>query len=76
MPLASVGGLPRSASLVSAIVNMAHTLSFDVVAEGIEEAEQGTALSKMGCEYAQGYHYARPLPSADAIDFLRSSCSS
>lgn len=65
----------RSSSLVAAIVNMAHTLSFDVVAEGIEEAEQSAALADMGCEFAQGYRYARPLPSSEALDFLRSSCA-
>lgn len=63
----------RSASLVAAIVNMAHTLSFDVVAEGIEEAEQSVALAGMGCEYAQGYRYARPLPVLDAREFLRNA---
>jgi EAL domain-containing protein (putative c-di-GMP-specific phosphodiesterase class I) len=66
----------RSASLVAAIVNMAHTLSFDVVAEGIEEAEQSVALADMGCEYAQGYRYARPLPIADAREFLRNAGAS
>jgi EAL domain-containing protein (putative c-di-GMP-specific phosphodiesterase class I)/CRP-like cAMP-binding protein len=61
----------RSANLVRAIVSMAHTLGFDVVAEGIEEAEQGAALAEMGCEYAQGYRYARPMPFDDALDHLR-----
>jgi EAL domain-containing protein (putative c-di-GMP-specific phosphodiesterase class I)/CRP-like cAMP-binding protein len=63
----------RSASLVTAIVSMAHTLGFDVVAEGIEEAEQGAALASMGCEYAQGYLYARPMPFDQALDHLRES---
>lgn len=66
----------RSSSLVAAIVNMAHTLSFDVVAEGIEEEEQSTALAAMGCEYAQGYRYARPMPVEDAINFLESRSAS
>jgi EAL domain-containing protein (putative c-di-GMP-specific phosphodiesterase class I) len=48
-------------ALVDAIVTLSHNLDLAVVAEGIEEAGQRAALDAMGCQYGQGYHFARPL---------------
>jgi diguanylate cyclase (GGDEF)-like protein/PAS domain S-box-containing protein len=58
---------PRQQELVSAVVQLGHTLGLKVVAEGIEEEEQLTALEAMGCRYAQGYHLGRPVPAAALI---------
>ncbi|GIF16069.1 putative bifunctional diguanylate cyclase/phosphodiesterase [Actinoplanes teichomyceticus] len=52
-------------ALVDAIVTLAGNLDLAVVAEGIEEAGQRIALDTMGCDYGQGYHFARPLWPAD-----------
>ncbi|WED22825.1 EAL domain-containing protein [Vibrio sp. JC009] len=52
---------PKSKRLVEATLAMASSLDIDVVAEGIEEAEQAELLKQRGCKYAQGYFYARPL---------------
>lgn len=49
-------------SMVSAMVNMAHCLKMTVVAEGIETPEQRDLLTKMGCDFGQGYLFARPQP--------------
>jgi diguanylate cyclase (GGDEF)-like protein/PAS domain S-box-containing protein len=49
-------------TLVQAIVAMAHSLSMNVVAEGVENPEQLDMLRQMGCRYAQGYYFAKPLP--------------
>ncbi|MGB7444487.1 MAG: EAL domain-containing protein [Coleofasciculaceae cyanobacterium] len=47
--------------IVRAIVTLAHTLKMDVIAEGVETAEQFTLLKLLGCEQGQGYFYSRPL---------------
>ena len=52
---------PKSMRLVEATLAMAKSLDIDVVAEGIETAEQAELLTQKGCKYAQGYFYARPL---------------
>jgi EAL domain-containing protein (putative c-di-GMP-specific phosphodiesterase class I) len=53
-------------SLVTAIVAMAKALNLQIVAEGIEDAEQLHFLSQLGCEYGQGYLFSKPVP---AIEF-------
>ena len=56
---------PTSAAIVRSLVELAHNLGFVVVAEGVEEAATLTALQKMGCDLAQGYLMARPMPARD-----------
>lgn len=48
--------------IVGAIVALAHTLGLDLVAEGIEESNQGHYLRQLGCQFGQGYFYGRPMP--------------
>lgn len=50
--------------LAHTITQLAHSVGCDVVAEGIETSAQAAYLSSIGCEAAQGYFYARPLPAA------------
>ncbi len=63
-----VADLDRAAgsALVRGIVELGHSLGLEIVAEGIENAEQAETLERFGCELAQGFHFARPLP-IDAI---------
>jgi len=56
--------------LSEAIIVMAHKLGIKVVAEGVETAEQRDLLAAAGCDYAQGYLYARPLPAEEFEAFL------
>jgi diguanylate cyclase (GGDEF)-like protein/PAS domain S-box-containing protein len=58
--------------MVRAIVALAHNLGMDVVAEGVETAEQFAELQDLGCEYAQGYYFSKPVDSAAADRLIAS----
>jgi len=59
-----------SAKLVEKIVELAHVLGIEVVAEGVETKEQLTYLRALSCEYFQGYYASKPLDAAAAERFL------
>lgn len=59
---------PAGGMLVRAIIDMATGLQLKVVAEGIEEIDQATELQRFGCDYAQGYHFSRPVSVADVVN--------
>jgi diguanylate cyclase (GGDEF)-like protein len=61
--VANLGEDSPGAAIVSAVVNMAHGLRVEVVAEGVETETQAAALQALGCQYAQGYLYGRPMPA-------------
>jgi diguanylate cyclase (GGDEF)-like protein/PAS domain S-box-containing protein len=58
------------AAIAHAIVAMATTVGLRTVAEGVETAEQLEELRKLGCDYAQGYLFARPMPAAQLTEML------
>ncbi|MGO9330051.1 MAG: putative bifunctional diguanylate cyclase/phosphodiesterase, partial [Steroidobacteraceae bacterium] len=64
---------PEDASIVRAIVSLAHSLSLKVVAEGVETSGQLEFLNAAGCDEYQGYHFSRPLPAADFERLIRES---
>jgi diguanylate cyclase (GGDEF)-like protein/PAS domain S-box-containing protein len=49
-------------AVVRMIIELAHTLSMEVIAEGVETEVQAALLKEMGCDLAQGYHFSKPLP--------------
>jgi EAL domain-containing protein (putative c-di-GMP-specific phosphodiesterase class I) len=53
----------EQASLVAAIMSLSRSLRLHAVAEGVETPTQVEALIALGCRYAQGYHFARPMPA-------------
>jgi diguanylate cyclase (GGDEF)-like protein len=53
----------RSAAIVRSTIELAHALGLKIVAEGIEHQQALDALAAFGCDYAQGYHFSRPLPA-------------
>ena len=59
-------------ALVEAIIVMAHKLGIRTIAEGVETEVQRDMLRQIGCDYAQGYWYARPLPEDTFIEYLTS----
>jgi len=58
-------------TIVAAMINMAHTLKKEVVAEGVENRAQLDFLVKLGCEKVQGYLFSRPLPADEFVRFAR-----
>jgi diguanylate cyclase (GGDEF)-like protein len=56
---------PDDAAIVTAIIALAHTLKLEVVAEGVETAEQLEFLRARGCDRAQGFHLAEPRPAEE-----------
>ncbi len=58
--------------IVRTIIALGHNLELDIVAEGVESREQQELLFQLGCTHAQGYLYARPMPSDSVVGFLRS----
>ncbi len=68
-----VDGLGRSAddmAIVAAIISLANTLGLTVTAEGIEDPAQLDALTELGCEYGQGWLFARAMPANQVTDLL------
>ncbi|WP_417607380.1 putative bifunctional diguanylate cyclase/phosphodiesterase [Oceanimonas baumannii] len=55
--------------MVEAITAMVHKLNLKVVAEGIETKQQMLFLKKTGCDYGQGFLFARPLPASEALQY-------
>jgi diguanylate cyclase (GGDEF)-like protein/PAS domain S-box-containing protein len=60
-----------AAAIVSYVINLAHTLQLNVVAEGVETEEQYTFLRHYGCDQMQGYLFSKPIPAAEILPFLR-----
>ena len=58
--VSSLGVETSEVSLAPAIVSLARTLHLEAVAEGVETELQGEILAALGCEFAQGYYFARP----------------
>jgi diguanylate cyclase (GGDEF)-like protein/PAS domain S-box-containing protein len=52
-------------ALCKAIIVMAHELNIKVIAEGVETEEQRALLANVGCDFAQGYLFSRPVPAGD-----------
>ena len=65
--LDEVPGNLQDEALVRGIVDLGSTLDLQLIAEGVETAEQATALAFLGCPFGQGYHFARPMPYPDAL---------
>jgi diguanylate cyclase (GGDEF)-like protein/PAS domain S-box-containing protein len=61
---------PSDRAIVEAIIVMAHKLGIKVVAEGIETEEQCELLAAAGCDYGQGYLFARPMPEDQFVAML------
>lgn len=56
---------PADRHIVQTIIELAHRLGHEVVAEGIEDAETAQILKDLRCDIAQGYYFAKPMPAAE-----------
>jgi len=66
-----LGSDEDDAAIVRAVIQMAHGLNLKTIAEGVETVEMLESLCRFGCDEAQGYHFARPMPAAEMTEFLR-----
>jgi EAL domain-containing protein (putative c-di-GMP-specific phosphodiesterase class I) len=62
-------------AIVRIILDLARLLGFDVIAEGIETSADANLLRALACDYGQGYHFARPVPPAEAERFVLGALS-
>ncbi len=65
-----LGTDPENAAIVAAVIGLAHALRMDVVAEGVESADDWRHLRTLGCAFGQGAYFAAPLSAAAASEIL------
>jgi diguanylate cyclase (GGDEF)-like protein len=61
---------PQNASIIRGIIDLAHNLGIQVVAEGVETEDQYEFLRAAGCDNAQGYLFGKPVPAREAQGYL------
>ncbi|CAN5468615.1 hypothetical protein BH10ACT1_BH10ACT1_36570 [soil metagenome] len=68
-----VSGMHRRSdefTIVRSMIDLGHNLGLEVVAEGVEHADDLLLLQRLGCDLAQGFHLSRPLPQAELLRWL------
>ncbi len=65
----------ENSEIVSTIVKLAQNLKMKIIAEGIETEEQLVQLQILGCEYGQGYLFAKPMDAVAAVVIIKNLCS-
>ena len=63
-------------AIVRSMIELAHNLGMRVVAEGVETSANWLRLAALGCDLAQGFHLARPLPASGLLALLEAECAS
>ena len=58
-------------AIVQGVIGLARSFGYRIIAEGVETPDQGQMLLQLGCHMAQGYHFARPMPVADFIPWVK-----
>lgn len=61
----------NSKKLISGVLALSRSLGIATTAEGIEEAQEGEYLGSIGCDFGQGYWYAKPMKAEDVAEFLK-----
>ena len=65
----------NDAAIIRAIVTLGHSLNLEIIAEGVETAEQLAQLRAEGCDEVQGYYFGRPMPASEFVELVRSEYS-
>jgi len=68
-----LGQNDQDAAIVKAVIDLAHELGMQIVAEGVETVEQLARLREMGCDQAQGYYFWESLPGEETATLLAGS---
>ena len=68
--VAGLGENVQDTAIVQMVIDLAHAFGMEAVAEGVESKKQAEQLKEMGCDMAQGYYFARPLPPEALSEFL------
>jgi EAL domain-containing protein (putative c-di-GMP-specific phosphodiesterase class I) len=71
--IADIGREPTATAIIDAVTKLAHVIGLSVTAEGIETQTQREEITAIGCENAQGFLYARPMPSHELTAQLAAS---
>ena len=72
----ALASAPEDDAIVRAVIQLASSLGLRTIAEGVETADIAQLLRKLGCEEAQGYYYAKPMPPAEVEAYFRRSLAS
>jgi diguanylate cyclase len=68
---------PNYTAIINAVISLAHNLRLELIAEGVETLDQMSLLKSMGCEFAQGYFFQRPLSCDQAVQYAQNhNCTS
>jgi len=62
-----LGAAPEGSEIVAAVINLAHALGLQVIAEGVETERQLEELQRLDCDFAQGYLFSRPVPAHELV---------
>lgn len=63
--------IAQNEAIVRAVIEMAHGLGMEVIAEGVETADTDRRLRELGCDYGQGFYYSRPIAAEKVAVFVR-----
>ncbi|MBP1584070.1 MAG: EAL domain-containing protein [Lachnospiraceae bacterium] len=63
----------RSYDVMRKTISLLKSLGAEIVVEGVEDKEKAEWFSEMGCEYIQGFYYAKPMPETEFIEFCKKS---
>lgn len=66
----NIDATPRQQQMVGAMVAMARGLGLEVLAEGVERAEEAEVVRRLGCRYGQGFWFGHPMPAAELPGWL------
>jgi diguanylate cyclase (GGDEF)-like protein len=66
-----VGEDVEDTAIVQMVIDLAHTLGMETVAEGVESEGQVKELRRMGCDMGQGYYFSEPFPPEAVLEFLK-----